>query len=51
MRWLALYDSAAEVDAAAEAIAKDDQYGKKLDAAGALFVEGLARRTLARRIA
>jgi hypothetical protein len=51
MRWLALYDSAAEVDAAADAIAKDDQYGKKLDAAGPLFVEGLARRTLARRIA
>ena len=51
MRWLALYDSAAAVDAAAEAIAKDKDYGQKLDAAGHLFVEGLARRTLARRIA
>ena len=51
MRWLALYDSAAAVDAAAEAIAKDDEYTTKLDAAGGLFVEGLARRTLARRIA
>ena len=51
MRWLALYDTAAAVDAAAEAVAKDDDYGKKLDAAGALFVEGLTRRTLARRIA
>jgi len=51
MRWLALYDSAAAVDAAAEAIAKDDDYAARLDAAGGLFVEGLARRTLARRIA
>jgi hypothetical protein len=51
MRWLALYDSAAAVDAAAEAIAKDEDYSAKLDAAGELFVEGLARRTLARRIA
>jgi hypothetical protein len=51
MRWLALYDSAAAVDSAAEAIAKDQDYGAKLDAAGGLFVEGLARRTLARRIA
>lgn len=51
MRWLALYDSAAAVDAAAEAIAKDEDYGKKLDAAGDLFVQGLSRRTLARRIA
>lgn len=51
MRWLALYDSAAAVDTAAEAIAKDQDYGAKLDAAGGLFVEGLARRTLARRIA
>ena len=51
MRWLAMYDSAAAVDAAAEAIAKDEAYGKKLDDAGDLFVEGLARRTLARRIA
>ena len=51
MRWLALYDSAAAVDNAAEAIAKDQDYGAKLDAAVGLFVEGLARRTLARRIA
>ena len=51
MRWLAMYDSAAAVDAAAEAIAKDADYGEKLDDAGNLFVEGLARRTLARRIA
>jgi len=51
MRWLALYDSAAGLDAAAESIAKDQSYGARLDAAGDLFVEGLARRTLARRIA
>ena len=51
MRWLALYDSAAAVDSAAEAIAKDPEYVGKLDAAGGLFVEGLSRRTLARRIA
>ena len=46
-----MYSSAAAVDAAAELIAKDEDYGEKLDAAGDLFVEGLARRTLARRIA
>jgi len=51
MRWLSLYDSAAAVDTAAEAIAKDQDYAAKLTAAGGLFVEGLARRTLARRIA
>jgi hypothetical protein len=51
MRWLALYDSAAAVDLAAEAIAKDGDYAAKVDAAGDLFVEGLARRTLARRLA
>jgi hypothetical protein len=51
MRWLAMYSSAAAVDAAAELIAKDEDYGAKLDAAGDLFVEGVARRTLARRIA
>jgi len=51
LRWLALYDSAAAVDNAAEAIAKDQDYGAKVDAAGDLFVAGLARRTLARRIA
>lgn len=51
MRWLALYDSAAAVDAAAELVSKDDDYGAKLDDAGELFVEGTARRVLARRIA
>lgn len=51
MRWLALYDSAMAVDAAAELVAKDEDYGSKLDDAGKLFVEGMARRTLARRIA
>lgn len=51
MRWLALYHNAAEVDRAAEAIAKDASYTGKLDAASDLFVEGLASRTLARRIA
>ena len=51
MRWLALYDSAAAVDAAAEAIAKDEGYTAKIDAAGGLFVEGVSHRTLARRIA
>ena len=50
MRWLAMYGSAAAVDGAAEFMAKDEDYGKKLDAAGDLFVEGVARRTLARRI-
>lgn len=51
MRWLALYDSAADVDRAAEAIAKDPEYTAMLDDAGALFAEGSSRRTLARRIA
>jgi hypothetical protein len=51
MRWIGMYDTAAAVDAAAELIAKDGDYGAKLDHAGELFVEGLARRTLARRIA
>lgn len=51
MRWLAMYDSASAVDHAAEVIAKDDDYGKLLDKAGDLFVEGMARRILARRIA
>ena len=51
MRWLGLYPSAAEVDHAAELIAKDDGYTKALDRASGLFVEGLAQRTLARRIA
>ena len=51
MRWLAMYDSAAAVDAAAEAIAKDTEYADEIDDAGDLFVEGLTRRTLARRIA
>lgn len=51
MRWLALYESASEVDHAAELIAKDDGYRTALDKADDLFVEGLALRTLARRIA
>ena len=51
MRWLALYESAAAVDAAAEAIAKDPEYVGKIDTAGELFVDCLSRRTLARRIA
>ena len=51
MRWVALYDSAAAVDSAAEAIAKDSDYAAKLAEAGSLFVDGLARRALARRIA
>lgn len=51
MRWLGLYPNAAEVDHAAEIVAKDDDYTKALDRAGDLFVEGLARQTLARRIA
>lgn len=51
MRWLGLYESAAEVDHAAELIAKDDGYRKALDDAEGLFIEGLSQRTLARRIA
>lgn len=51
LRWLGLYPSAAEVDHSAELIAKDDGYREALDRAGDLFVEGLAQRTLARRIA
>jgi hypothetical protein len=51
MRWLALYDSAAAVDTAAELVAKDEDYGAKIDAAGDLFVAGRAQRVLARRLA
>lgn len=51
LRWLALYESAAELDHAAELIAKDDGYRTALDKAEDLFVEGLSQRTLARRIA
>jgi hypothetical protein len=51
MRWLGVYPSAAEVDHAAELVAKDDGYGAALDRAGDLFVEGIAQHTLARRIA
>ena len=50
MRWMAMYESAAAVDAAAEAIAKDEGYMSRLDASGGLFVEAEARRGLARRI-
>ena len=51
MRWLALYDSAAAIDNASEAITKDPDYTAMLDGAGDLFAEGSAQRTLARRIA
>ncbi len=51
LRWMAMYDSATAVDHAAEVIAKDDAYLAKLDEAGHLFVDGLSRRTLGRRIA
>lgn len=51
MRWLGLYESAAEVDHAAELIAKDEGYREALDGAADLFVEGRSQRTLARRIA
>lgn len=51
LRWLAMYDSAAAVDAAAEIIAKDEEYGGTIDDAGDLFVEGSGQRGLARRIA
>ncbi len=51
LRWIGVYESAAEVDRAAEVITKDDGYAKRLDEAGGLFVEGLAQRALARRIA
>lgn len=50
MRWMAMYESAAAVDAAAESIAKDEGYMSRLDASGGLFVEAQARRALARRI-
>lgn len=51
MRWMAMYDSAAAVDSAAEAISKDPDYTAKIDAAEDLFVEASATRALARRIA
>lgn len=51
LRWLGLHESAAELDHAAELIAKDDGYRTALEKAEGLFVEGLSRRTLARRIA
>ena len=51
VQWLSAYPSAAAVDAAADLIAKDASYGKKVDTAGDLFVAGLSRRLLARRIA
>lgn len=49
--WLGLSESAAAIDAGAEAIAKDEDYVAKLDQGGGLFQEGSATRTLARRIA
>lgn len=51
IRWLAAYPDAATVDAAAEAVAKDEVYAERLDDAGDLFQAGSARRGLARRIA
>jgi hypothetical protein len=51
MRWIAVYESAAALDLAAETIAKDADYAATLDGAGPLFQPGSARRVLARRIA
>ena len=51
MAWLGVSESAAAIDAGAEAIAKDEDYTAKLDAGGGLFQEGSATRALARRIA
>ncbi len=51
MGWLGVSPDAAGIDAAAEATATNERYGKSLDTAGPLFVEGSATRTLARRIA
>lgn len=51
MVWLAMYDSAAAVDRAAEAVAKDEDYLAKLDSAGDLFVDGSVRRLLSTRLA
>lgn len=51
MVWLGISESAAAIDAAAEAIAKDQDYTAKLDEGGGLFQEGSAVRMLARRIA
>lgn len=49
--WFTLYDSADAVDRAAEAIAKDEEYAKAIDAGGPLFEPGSALRQLSRRIA
>lgn len=49
--WMAMYDSAAAVDAAADAISKDEDYATSLDRAGDLFTPGTAERGLGRRIA
>jgi hypothetical protein len=49
--WIGLYESAAELDRAAEVLGKDEDYAKSIDAAGDLFQPGTARRTLGRRIA
>lgn len=51
MAWLGISPSAAAIDTAAEAIAKDEDYTAKLDEGGGLFQEGSATRQLARRIA
>lgn len=49
--WLGILDSAAAVDEAAEAVAKDPDYAAKLDGGGPLFQPGTAERFLSRRIA
>lgn len=51
LHWLGLYPNAAEVDRAAELIAKDASYTEAIDAAAGLLVEGMSTRTLGRRIA
>lgn len=51
LRWTAMYDSAAAVDYAAQAISKDADYTQSIDRAGTLFAPGMTRTMLARRIA
>jgi hypothetical protein len=49
--WLGMFDSAAAVDEAAEAVGKDMDYVSMLDKGGPLFQPGTAEQSLARRIA
>lgn len=49
--WVSLAESAAQVDAAQEALAADPTYVERLDAGGALFQPGSATSRLSRRIA